>query len=315
MKKCKQFHRLIWLSVYDEISDEQQKLLKEHLKDCTECQLDFEEAQQAIKLLNQKVQITPSEKMMKEIRTELHQRLLLMTQPKVKKNWLKAVKQIVTLDLPPALRFSAAVVMLLFGIIIGRFFFTPESMNFQQNFPDLDNTKIANVRSVYYDPASGNISIQLSTFNNLTVEGSPEKPEIQQLLAKTLLLENRPNIRLETVNVLSQTRSFNRQVIEALIQVLEKDENPGIRLKAVKLLSVIPVDSSLRDLITRIFLKVLLKEKNTAIRIQALNGLEKLTEKSFIPALYQAAKKDTNEYIRNKAVHIIERIENPKIFQ
>jgi len=314
MKKCKQFHRLIWLSVYDEISDEQQKLLKEHLKDCTECQLDFEEAQQAIKLLNQKVQITPSEKMMKEIRTELHQRLLLMTQPKVKKNWLKAVKQIVTLDLPPALRFSAAVVMLLFGIIIGRFFFTPESMNFQQNFPDLDNTKIANVRSVYYDPASGNISIQLSTFNNLTVEGSPEKPEIQQLLAKTLLLENRPNIRLETVNVLTHTRSFNRQVIEALIQVLEKDENPGIRLKAVKLLSVIPVDSSLRDLITRIFLKVLLKEKNTAIRIQALNGLEKLTEKSFIPALYQAAKKDTNEYIRNKAVHIIERIENPKIF-
>ena len=314
MKKCKQFHRLIWLSVYDEISDEQQNLLKEHLKDCAECQLDFEEAQQTVKLLNQKLQITPSEKMMKEIRTELHQRLLLMTQPKVKKNWLKAVKQIVTLDLPPALRFSAAVVMLLFGIIIGRFFFTPESMNFQQNFPDLDNTKIANVRSVYYDPASGNISIQLSTFNNLTVEGSPEKPEIQQLLAKTLLLENRPNIRLETVNVLTHTRSFNRQVIEALIQVLEKDENPGIRLKAVKLLSVIPVDSSLRDLITRIFLKVLLKEKNTAIRIQALNGLEKLTEKSFIPALYQAAKKDTNEYIRNKAVHIIERIENPKIF-
>ena len=315
MKKCKQFHRLIWLSVYDEISDEQQNLLKEHLKDCTECQLDFEEAQQAIKLLNQKVQITPSEKMMKEIRTELHQRLLLMTQPKVKKNWLMRMKQIVTLDFNPVLRFSAAVVMLLFGIIIGRFFFTPESMNFQQNFPDLDNTKIANVRSVYYDPASGNISIQLSTFNNLTVKGSPEKPEIQQLLAKTLLQENRPNIRLETVNVLSKTRSFNRQVIEALIQVLEKDENPGIRLKAVKLLSIIPVDSSLRDLITRIFLKVLLKEKNTAIRIQALNGLEKLTEKSFIPALYQAAKKDTNEYIRNKAVHIIERIENPKIFQ
>ena len=86
MEKCQQIRKWIWLTVYNELPVNQQKILEEHIKDCPECQLDYEEAMKTINLFDQKVQLEPTDVQLKTNRAELHQRLLLITQPGFQKN-------------------------------------------------------------------------------------------------------------------------------------------------------------------------------------------------------------------------------------
>ena len=94
MKQKKRYQQWIWLDLYGELPPEQKKLLDKHLKTCPECQLDYEEAQQTLQLLDKKNQIRPTKEMLKQSRSELYQRLLLATQPKLKTNWSEKIWRI-----------------------------------------------------------------------------------------------------------------------------------------------------------------------------------------------------------------------------
>jgi len=147
----------------------------------------------------------------------------------------------------------------------------------------------------------------------MMIQGDVEKPEIQELLAQTLLNEDRPNIRLKTVRALQNTHKIDDNVISALSEVIDKEENPGIRLKAVKLLTSIPITSSIKDVLTQVLVRVFLNDSNSAIRIEAFEGLSKVDNGSVTPVIFSAAKNDSSEYIRTKAKKILERTENPAL--
>lgn len=314
MKACKKIQQLIWLYMYDELSDEQKKTLKDHLKDCGECRLDFDEAKQMSKLFDNKIQMKPTKAKLGKSRSELHERLLVLTQPKLRNVWINKIKAVLTLEFSPSLRFATAMGMLVVGLILGRFLFVDSGEKSLKNLSSqLAAHNIGGVEFIDYDSDKNRVSLIVNSMNNFEVEGEIDKPEIQQLLARALTLEERPNIRLKTVSALSNTRSFEHKILDALIEVLEKDENSGIRLKTIKLLNAIPLDDSFKNVLTKVFVRVLLSEKNTAIRIEAINGLSKINDETAAPVYYNAARNDTNEYIRNKAARLIERIENPVI--
>ena len=315
MKQCKKYRQWIWLAVYDELKEREKKLLDEHIKACADCLLDFEEAKQTKNLLDKKIQLKPTASLMEESRTELHQRLLLATELRYKTKLIKKIWGFISLDFSPALRFSTALAMLLIGILIGKWMFinkvSEKDFNEQQSSL-LSNLNIAGVESINYDPMTHQVSMKLNTMKQLTIQGDMDTPEIKHLLAQTLMSE-RPNIRLKTVGALSMTKSFDQQVIKALIEVLENDENPGIRLKTIKLLTTIPFNASIKNLITKVLIRVLLKEDNSAIRNEAIDGLDKLKNGSIEPIIYNAARNDSSEYVRSKAALILQRTENPEI--
>jgi len=315
MKQCKKYQQWIWLNVYDELNEVEKKLLDEHIQVCAECLLDFEEAKQTKALLDKKIQRQPTALLLKENRAELHQRLLLATQPKLKSAWIKKIWQFVSLDFSPTLRFSTALAMLLIGILIGNMFVSKITQKdfSDQALPFLPNLNVTGVESINYDQETNQVSMKLHTMKQLTIQGDMDSPEIKHLLANSLLNEERPNIRLKTVAALSMTKSFDQQVVKALIEVLENDENPGIRLKAIKLLTTIPFNTSIKNLITKVLIRVLLKEKNSAIRNEAIDGLTKLKNGSVEPFIYNAARNDSSEYVRSKAALILQRTENPGI--
>lgn len=318
MKKCDYYSQLIWLDIYDDIGDEQKKELEGHLKRCAECRMDLEEARQIKKLLNQKMQLKVTEKNLTENRAELHERLLLLTQPKVRSMWFEYIKKIVTLDFSPMLRFSTALALLILGVLVGKYILASnQKAQFEQQFllSGLKSGNFAGVESIDYNPTTQQVSMRVNTMNRLNIQGELNKPEIQQILAQTLMVEERPNILLKTVGALTNTKNFEQNVLTALIDVLENDENVGVRLKTIKLLNTMPINDSVKDIMIRVLVKVLLKEKNSAIRIEAINGLSKIKDESVNPIFFNAAENDSNEYVRYRAAHSLQRLKNPDFNQ
>ncbi|UCE07868.1 MAG: zf-HC2 domain-containing protein, partial [bacterium] len=297
MEKCQQFRHWIWLTVYNELSTDQKKVLEEHIKNCPECQLDYEEAVKTIKLFDQKFQFEPTDVQLETNRAELHQRLLLLTQPNFQKKWMTKLWRIISLDFVPVLRFATATVLLIIGIFLGRIFFNQNNLKFesdQKPVTDLFESNISNIESIQYDPASRQVSIKLSTINDMTIEGDVEKPEIQRVLAQALMTEERPNVRLKTVSALQNTHKLDEKVMYALREIIDKEENPGVRLKAVKLLTSIPITPTIKEMLTRVLVRVFLNDSNSAIRIEAFKGLNKIDNGSIAPVIFNAAKNDSS---------------------
>ena len=304
MKKCKQFRRWIWLELYDELQPDQKKQLTEHLKECVDCRLDFQEAEQTVKLMDQKIRLEPTELELEENQAELHQQIMLIKQYELNNKWREKLWQIVSLDFAPRFRLAAALAIFVIGMFMGRLLLTPPNSSIRGNqlkLTDINGSNFAGVELVQYNPKTKEVSIKLNTINENVINGSLERPEIQQILAKTLVSDERPNVRLKTVSTLSFIKSFDRQVVDALVEVLESDKNPGVRLKAAKLLNTIPLSYHIKELLIKILTRVLVKEENPAIRNEAINGLSRVSNSYAIPFILQAAENDTSEYVRYKA--------------
>jgi|GEM_PF-3591118 len=317
MRTCEYYQNMIVLAAYyDELSKREFNELKTHLEACSKCQLEWQAVQQTVKLLNGKVQLQPTSQELEKSRQELHQRLLLLTQPRLKIDWGYHFKRLLTLDFSPALRLSTAAAMLIIGLLVGRFVFQAQPTGISDGAAlskSLAGENFIGVEAIHYNPVNRQVFMDVTMMQRASFSGAPENPEIQQLLAKTLLHEEQPNIRLKTVGALTDSRSFGKRLIEALVEVLEKDENTGIRLKTMKLLNSLPIDETVKNLLTQVYVNVLLNEKNGAIRIEAINGLSRIKDESVAPIFYNAAHNDTSEYVRYKAAHSLERIKNPEI--
>jgi len=199
-------------------------------------------------------------------------------------------------------------------MFFGNIFFSQNGSSFefeQKQFSGLAESNISNIESIQYNPSTRQVSIILSTVNDVMIEGDVEKPEIQRILAQALMTEERPNFRLKTVRALQNTNTLDEKVIYTLREVIDKEENPGIRLKAVKLLTSIPITPTIKEILTKVLVRVFLNDSNSAIRIEAFKGLSKIDNGSVVPSIFNAAKNDSSEYIRSKAKQILERTENP----
>ena len=316
MKQCEKYRQWMWLKLYNELNENQKGELTNHLHGCPDCVLDLEEINQTKILLDKKIQLKPTASFLDQNRTELHQRLLLATQSKYRSSWKKKMWAILSLEFSPVLRFSTAVAMLLIGILFGNLLFKAETVEedlIQQQFSLLSETNVTGVESINYDPVTRQVVMKLNTMKQLIIQGDMERPEMKQLLVHTLTSEERPNIRLKTVGALALTQSHDNEVIDALIEVLEKDENPGIRLKAIRLLTRIPINTSIKNVVTKVLVHVLLKETNSAIRNEAIDGLNKLKNGSVDAIIYNAAKNDSSEYVRSQAAIMLQRTENPAV--
>ncbi|MCU0643480.1 MAG: zf-HC2 domain-containing protein [bacterium] len=191
MEKCKKNRKLIWLTIYNELSSEQKSQLEIHLQACSDCQSDYEEALRLRRALDEKIQVAPTAAQLEASRAELHQRLLLLSQPRLQKSWFDKVWQIVSLDFAPSWRFATAVALLTFGVLIGNFYSRKAATEYnfyQQQISELLESNISNIESVTYDPVTRQVAIELNTLNDFTIQGNIEKPEIQQLLAHSIVV-------------------------------------------------------------------------------------------------------------------------------
>ena len=316
MRECKKIKELIWLFIYNEITQQEKEELEKHLLECAECQLDFEESNKAYHQFDYKLRMAPTEFQIEKSRAELHQHLIFYKQNKLKYRWIDKIWNIVSLEFMPSVRFAAVVLVFIIGLFAGKYIYG-DKLILKNNVPfsisDLNENQISQIESINFNPETQQIALELNYNKGISVQGNLDKPEIQRILAKTLINDDRPNMRLKTVRALTKTKTLNEQLLDALIILIYKDENPGIRLKAMKILTSLSATGALSDLLAKVYVKVLLIEKNSAIRIEAFNGLNKITNMSSSTELISAVKEDTSEYIRTKASQILQRVEEPEI--
>lgn len=314
MNHCHINQKLIWLAIYDELAIEQRHDLEDHLQTCSECQALFDESQRTKEILDHKTQLIPTRTQVEASRAELHQRLLLLSQARFQKKWYHKAWQILSLDVAPAWRLGAAMAILLVGILIGNIF-SRRSSHAETLVPnqisELLASNISAIKSIQYNPTTRQVAIELNLLKDVMIQGDIEKPEIQQLLAHSAVNEERPNIRLSSVRALEQTRKLNDNSIRALSELIDKEENPGIRLKAVKLLASIPITPSIKELLAQVLVRVLLTDSNSAIRIEAFKGLSKINDGSMMPVLLNAARQDSSDFIQAKTKQWLDQRENP----
>ncbi|NOZ62691.1 MAG: hypothetical protein GXO74_13550 [Calditrichaeota bacterium] len=311
----KKYKKWIWLSLYDELEAREQDDLQKHIDSCDECRRERELARQFCEQLSGKEVIRVSDELLRQSRDALFHRVRMAARYGARREWLERLRHIVVLDFRPQWQMAIALGLLGVGILLGaKFFRHPARLN-----PALleqiarQGEAVQQIENVSFDQRKNQVVVRYQTVQRHSLQGNPNDPQIQRLLIQTLISDSRPNLRLRSVNALQDTKSFDQRVLDALIEVLENDDNSGVRLKAIKILNSIPWSESVQVALTRVFIKVLLQEKNSAVRIQAIDGLERIRHKDAVSVLHKAAEKDSNDYVRNKAAVLLERIKNPEI--
>jgi hypothetical protein len=308
MRNCKKYEELMWLSLYDELKADERQSLEDHLKICSQCQVNFQQLQHSFKLIDQKIQFEPTESALQSFRGDLHQQLLFLRH----KNhyefsfWSKLWK-VLSLDFSPRVRFTTVFAVMFFGVFLGGL-----AMHYQINKiipsgqfkpPIFDRAEL-----IRYDPVSKQALIKFNAVTEQTVTGSLEQPEIQRLLAQSLMKDDRVNFRLKTMQTISAIKNYHEPLIQALIEVLLNDENSGIRLKTAKLLNTLPMTDETKEQLIAAYSQVLLTEKNSAIRNEAIDGLTRINDFDSHQLVIDVAKKDSNQYLKYKANQLSNRI-------
>jgi hypothetical protein len=141
------------------------------------------------------------------------------------------------------------------------------------------------------------------------MKGSVNDTELQKILTYAVLNEQNPGTRLNSINVINANHNQkpDDEIKSTLIAVAKFDNNPGVRIEALKSLNKLPVDEDIKN--TLIY--VLLNDTSTGIRIEAINGLVdafktglSLNQKD-LKSLRDKIQIDKNNYIRYQAKNII----------
>ncbi len=194
---------------------------------------------------------------------------------------------------------ASAAATLVIGILVGRFIL----QNTQEMNPTLtaynvqeiiDNNRLNDIKINEVSNATNDVSFDLSWNNDTKIEGNRRDPNIQRLLAYALVKSNNPGIRLHSAKIMEGMTSGDTEILNALIHSVKYDENPGVRLKALRALKNYSLNDNIRN--TCIF--ILQNEESPAIRMEAIQILGQDNDQNVQIALQKAADNDKSEGVK-----------------
>lgn len=302
----KHIKKLLPLYLYEELNEKQMEMVENHLKICSECNQAFNELRSLHKTLSKKVTWEPGANELQMLRTRLSRRLQKEVRQTGEWNFLQMLLDFWSEKI--TIRSLAwGLTLILSGFFVGLFTMGPvktlprsETIQPLNNF---QNEHIINVDLIRYNPQTKKVTIRYKVLNEVMLQGKAQDASIQNLLAYAIRQETHPGRRLQAVKALGTGYEYDKQVEEALIYAMEKDSVDGVRLKAIKILQNHPINAELKQA----FIRVLLKDKNPAMRIEALHALSKIQTNEVNAILKNAANDDQNEYIRYHAGQILEK--------
>lgn len=307
MNLPKDLDEAILLYLYDELADADKRELEAHIQDNPQSRKRLQEMQAFHHLLDRRAALTPSAALLRKVRSDLRRRLReeRLTLPQ-ESWWAKLLRPIQAKR--PGWQAAAAATLLLLGVVVGRYLLPAEAAHpplFQQA---ASMPSISNVDLIEYDPKTGVVTVHYKTVQEVALQGDIEDASIRRVLSYAIRTEDHPGRRLAAVKAAASRTPFADEELQAaLIQAMEKDEVAGVRLRAAKVLQALPLSQPVKDA----FIRVLLKDPNPAIRIEALESLSKGVAEDVRPILRNAAEDDDNEYVRLKAARTLERTKNP----
>ena len=307
--------KLIRLSLYGELTNEEQSGLELHLKDCEECRNELEQQRNLLSLISDKKNKVDDNLLM-EARAQL--RGAIRNERQRKDSFGKVFQQITDFVTIPFRTVLSGVALLIIGFFAGYLFYGSSTVdpkvvqgetNEQPSFFQ-DDVTISNINFIDSDPSDGEVEFTFMAMKPITLKGRVDDPKIQSILTYSMLNEQNPGARLNSINAMDTQSpvNFDRDVKNALITVVMTDENPGVRREALKLMKKLPYDEEIKQAL----IYVLTTDTSSGLRIEAINSLVDAGEKGTtfsekdLDIFKQKLQTDDNSYIRYRTRTILQ---------
>ncbi len=314
----KKYKDLIDEYFFGEINSREKIELEEHLKNCDLCRSEFYSAKLLKESLQQNELPDPDMKLLSEARNGLRSKLRIERQ---KTGFWEYVtgKFTSSFFLTPQLA-VAALSFLIIGMIAGYFIFNTAGTihySMENRNPDKQenqvvlsgDTKISDIRFISKNAADGTVEFTFDAIKPMHMKGKISDPQVQNVLTYSMLNEDNPGTRLNTINLINSSDQSqpDPEIKNALLTVVKYDNNQGVRLEAMKLLKKFGFD----DAIKSTMLYVLQNDSSSGMRIDAMNRLVQANKKGSafnnedLSVLRQKVQHDDNNFIRYQAKTVL----------
>ena len=315
--KHKQFEEWLQLSLYNELSEQEQTILNSHLTTCERCKVELNELRKIHATLAHYRPMAIPEPLLQDARRSL--RLRIQTDSEQKSLWTKVQGTLDGILAPPLQVALGGVATLVIGILVGYFIFKlPSEKNlalrqtsFASSAMEAGESQITNIRFLDRNTQNGDVEFTFETITPVRILGNVNDENVQKVLARALVGDQNAGTRLRAVNMIgTQTDqkqtgipALEPEVKAALITALLHDRNLGVRKEAISVLKNYLPD----PVIVRAFLNVLANETNTGLKITAINSLDlskyenQPMNREILDMFRNKAQSDDNNYIRIRA--------------
>ncbi len=305
----------IRLSLYGELTNEEQSVLELHLKDCYECRNELEQQRNLLSLISDKKNEI-DDKLLMEARAQLRGAIRNERQHKgFFDNTVQYLNDFITIPFRVVLSGTA---LLTIGFFVGYLFYGSSTIDINI-LPDKTNNQfsvfqndvtISDINFIDSDPSDGEVEFTFVAVKPVRLKGRVDDPKIQSILTYSMLNEQNPGTRFNSIYAMYSEKpiKFDKDVKDALITVVMTDENPGVRREALKLMRKLPYDEGLKQA----FIYVLTTDTSSGLRIEAINALVDAGKKGFtlnkneIDLFKQKLQTDDNSYIRYRTKTILQ---------
>jgi hypothetical protein len=319
--KHKQFEEWLQLSLYQELNQQEQVLLDDHLTICEQCRSNLDELKKLHSTLAHRQSVTVQESLIQDARRNL--RLRIHAESIQKSLWSKMKELLDEILAPPVQAALGGIAMIAIGILVGYFVFKAPSENSlalkQASAMEAGESQIKNIRFLDRDSQSGDVEFTFETITPVRIRGNVNDEHVQKVLARALVSDQNAGTRLRAVNMIgTQTEQrhdrvagFDTEVKSALVSALLHDRNLGVRKEALNVLRNYLPDPA----VVRAFLQVLANEKNTGLKIAAINSLDlsqyenQPVNREILEMFKNKAQSDDNNYIRIKAKTALQEVQ------
>ena len=310
------YKKLIDEYFFGEIDSQEKIVLEEHLKVCELCRYQFNSVKMLKESLLKESLPEPDENILKEARNELRMNLRSV---RLKKSFWEVIREKITSSffITPQLA-AAAFSFLIIGLVSGYLIFHSSNMvQFENQRPQDFNrqamlsgdTKISNIRFINKNAEAGTVEFSFDAVKPVHIKGKIDDPQVQNILMYSMLNEDNPGTRLNTINFINSSSESpqDNDIKNAILSVVKYDNNQGVRQEAMKLLGKFKFD----DEIKKALLFVLQNDSSSGMRIEAMNRLVEanktgnLFDEEDLQIFRQKMQQDNNNYIRYQAKNVL----------
>lgn len=309
------FYELSYLYLTDEIKPEQKIELENLLMEDNSLKNEFDKIKDTLFLVqtnkpepvSEKVLISARQSLMRELRKEIEK-------PTFIQSIIISIRHYFINNYKLALGGAFTLVL---GVCIGYLSFSPNSSSSSLKDFTIEQVtnKDLNISDISINTegtGDGMVEVSYTEVKPYHYKVKANDPLVQKLLLVSMLTDNNPGFRLKSVNTIGRQIQENKikddpKVKIALITALKTDGNAAVRKEALTLLSNYQFDNDIRDS----FLFVLSNDKNSGMRVAAINVLASLKEKGQVldnvvkEYLSKKAQNDDNNFIRMRAASML----------
>lgn len=232
MKDCVKCEKLLDKALYNELSPSEKNFFEDHIAVCSDCSAEYSGMKETLNLVKAREREEPAEEFMENFWEELEPKLTPdeRIKPVHKINW----QNILSFNFPMPYKLAGAVVILILGIFIGRFWTGGGSNGNGPAITGSDNARVVlNAQTARYLERSKILLLGIMNFNPATDDAETISLPHMQKISRELVHEApglKTRLKENSKQQLSKLVSDLQLIMMQIANMEKKNDIEGIEL-------------------------------------------------------------------------------------